>query len=313
MKLYQKLLFALGLVAFLIGSETQVQAQQDPQYSQYMFNPLAYNPAYAGSRDALSANVLLRRQWMGIADGPSTGTISIHTPSPNERHGFGLNYIFDQLGVTTQNFLNLAYAYRLPLGPGFLSLGLQGGLTSYRLNYAQINPRDPDPSKPDVALSALLPRAGTGIYFQSERFFAGLSVPNLIGGRYFRGNSNVTDDVAAAQEIHYFATIGGILPLGSSVQFRPSAIVKYVADSPLQVDLNTTFFFKETIGVGVGYRTADALIFMLEYRSKRLFRAGYAYDLSLSPIRAVNSGSHELMLGVDLNWGRSKFLSPRYF
>ena len=172
MKNLRLIAISLGLLTFMLAGRLTVEAQQDPQYSQYMFNPLAFNPAYAGSRDALSANLLLRRQWMGIADGPSTGTISIHSPSPNERHGFGLNYIYDRLGVTTQNFLNLSYAYRVPLGPGFLSLGLQGGLTSYRVNYAEINPRDPDPQKPGVALNAMLPRAGTGIYFQSKKFFA---------------------------------------------------------------------------------------------------------------------------------------------
>jgi type IX secretion system PorP/SprF family membrane protein len=215
--------------------------------------------------------------------------------------------------VTTQNFLDLSYAYHVPVGQGFLALGLQGGLTSYAVRYSDVNPRDPDPQKPDLNLSALLPRAGTGLYLQTEKFFAGVSVPNLLAGRYFNAKSTVTQELATSQKMHIFTMVGAILPLGTSVQFRPSAIMKYVGNSPIQFDLNGTFFFKETIGVGAGYRTGDALVFMLEYRSKRRFRAGYAYDLSTSAIRAVNSGSHELMLGVDLNWGRSKFLSPRYF
>jgi type IX secretion system PorP/SprF family membrane protein len=313
MKKIRLITIALGLLAGLAGGMQETHAQQDPQYSQYMFNPLAYNPAYAGSQGALSGTLLLRRQWMGIEGAPATGVISVHTPSGNERHGFGLNFTYDHLGVTTQNFLDLSYAYRVPVGPGFLSLGIQGGLMSYAVRYSDVNPRDPDPQKPDLNLSSMLPRAGTGVYFQTEKMFAGISVPNLLAGRYFNAQSTVTQELATSQKMHFFTTVGAILPLGTNVQFRPSAIMKYVGNSPIQFDLNTTFFFKETFGVGAGYRTGDALIFMVEYRSKRRFRAGYAYDLSMSEIRTVNSGSHELMLGVDLNWGRSKFLSPRYF
>ncbi|MEM7035739.1 MAG: PorP/SprF family type IX secretion system membrane protein, partial [Bacteroidota bacterium] len=152
-------------------------AQQDPQYSQYMFNQLAYNPAYAGSRGALSGTVVLRRQWLGITNGPATASMSVHTPSANERHGFGLNFVHDRLGVISQNFLSLSYVYRIPLRGGFLGLGLQGGMSTFALRFSQVNPRDPDPAKPDVDLSAILPRVGTGIHFQTRRFYAGLSLP----------------------------------------------------------------------------------------------------------------------------------------
>lgn len=304
---------AICLLVGLFFGFGDLQAQQDPQYSQYMFNPLAYNPAYAGSQGALRGTVLLRRQWMGITDGPATATIAVHSPSGNERHGFGLNFVYDRLGVTTQNFLNLSYAYRVPVGSGFLSLGLQGGLTSYAVRYSEVNPRDPDPNKPDLNLSALLPRAGTGVYFQNEKFFAGLSVPNVLAARYFAFKKNLTQELAASQEMHYFLTAGTVLPLGENVKLRPSAIMKLVRNSPTQFDFNLTTFFYDMLGVGVGYRTGDAMIFMLEYRSPRRFRAGYAYDYSLSRIRTVSNGSHELMIGIDLNWGRSQFLSPRYF
>ena len=303
----------IGLLLSLFLGTSIVHAQQDPQYSQYMFNPLAYNPAYAGSQGALRGTILLRRQWLGISGGPATATIAVHSPSSNERHGFGLNFVYDKLGVTTQNFLNLSYAYRVPVGSGFLSLGLQGGLTSYAVQYSQINPRDPDPSKPDLNISAMLPRAGTGLYFQNEKVFLGFSVPNLLAGRYFQYKKNLTQELAASQRMHYFLTAGTVLSLSKNVKFRPTAIMKMVNGSPLQFDLNLTAFFYETLGLGVGYRTGDALVFMLEYRSPRSFRAGYAYDYSLSEIRTVSSGSHELMIGVDLNWGRSKFLSPRFF
>ncbi len=301
------------LAMTLAGAQQGVQAQQDAQYSQYMFNQLVYNPAYTGSREALSATVLLRRQWLGYVGGPATGNISVHAPIANERHGVGFMFAQDHLGVTSTSNLALSYAYRLPVGTGFLNLGLNAGVMQYKTKFSEVHPMDPDPIKPNVDVSALLPRAGAGAYFHTPKFFAGFSVPNLLAGRYF-GTSNPTAGLLASkQSMHFFTMAGAILPMGSNVSFRPSAVLKMVPHSPMQVDINTTFFFAKVLGIGVGYRTSDALVFMLEYQSLRRFRAGYAFDMTLSPLRNTNSGSHELMIGVDLGWGKANFMTPRYF
>lgn len=310
--LASKIKWAL-VVMLLLGTLTPAAAQQDAQYSQYMFNPLAYNPAYTGSRDALSATVLLRRQWMGFAGGPATGLISIHAPIGNERHGVGFSFQQDHIGVSTTSNFGFSYAYRLPVGPGFLNLGLSGGGMLYKMRFSEINPADPDPVKPNVDANAFLPRVGAGAYFHTDKFYAGVSVPNLLAGRYFGSGNSVAGLLASKQTLHLFTMIGAVLPIGKDVSFRPSAVLKVVPNSPLQVDLNTTFFFAKVIGVGVGYRTSDAMVFMLEYQSLRRFRAGYAYDLTLSRLRNASSGSHELMIGIDLGWGKSNFMTPRYF
>lgn len=301
------------VVVTLLTGLGSVQAQQDAHYSQYMFNQLAFNPAYAGSRDALSATMLLRKQWLGFDGSPTTGNINMHTPIGNERHGVGFNFEHDAIGVTSQNNLALSYAYRLPVGKGFLNLGLCAGLLNYKTRFSQVNTTDPDPSKPSVDASAFLPRAGAGAYFYTPKFYAGVSVPNLLAGRYFGSGNQTAGQLASKQSLHMFTMVGAILPLGSSVAFRPSAVMKFVPNAPIQFDLNATMFFAKVIGVGVGYRTTDAMVFMLEFQSKRRFRAGYAYDMTLSQLRTYNSGSHELMLGLDIGWGKKNFLTPRYF
>ena len=287
--------------------------QQEPQYSQYMFNQLAYNPAYAGSRNVLSANVLFRKQWWGFPGAPTTGNISIHGPVFNERHGVGVNFIHDRLGVLYQNFLEASYAYRIPVLKGSLAFGLHGGFTNYTNRFSEVTTRDPDQIIPNADLTAWLPRVGTGIYYNSEKFYLGASVPNFITGRYFRYNNSIVQQIADEQRAHYFLMAGAILPLGENVDFRPSTVVKLVGNAPSTFDINGTFFFSKVFGVGAGYRWDDGLIFMLEYFSPKYFRFGYAFDYSLKEVQSVSAGSHEFMVGLDLNWGRSRFLTPRYF
>ncbi len=302
-----------ALLLFFMAFGIEASAQQETQYSQYMFNQLAYNPAYAGSRDALSATMIVRRQWLGFAGGPATGAFNIHTPSGNERHGFGLDFAHDQLGVTSENQLSLDYAYRIPVKKGFLSLAIRGGFLHHKVNFSEINPNDVDPIKPGQDAAGILPRAGAGIYYYTKKFYVGASAPNFLAGRYFSTGNSVASQLASTQVMHGFGMIGATLPMGKNVMFRPSAVVKYAPNSPIQADGNITFFFKKVFGVGAGYRTGDALVFMLEYQSQRRFRAGYAYDMTLSQLSGTNSGSHELMIGLDLGWGKSNFMTPRYF
>ena len=298
--------------AFL-GLYQMAAGQQEPQYSQYMFNQLALNPAYAGSRGTLSGTLLFRKQWWGFDGAPVNANISLHKPSANEQHGFGFNFVHDRLGVVQQNFLELSYAYQLELGKAKLSLGLSGGFTNYQNRFSEVTTRDPDQIIPNANLTAWLPRVGTGAYFRTEKFYVGVSTPNLLSGRYFRFNNTLVQDIADRQRSHLFAMVGGVIPLNETLDLRPSMVWKYVNNAPMQFDLNTTMFFSKTFGVGVGYRTGDAVIMMLEYISPKYFRFGYAFDYSLNPVQSVSAGSHEFMVGMDISWGRSRFLTPRFF
>jgi type IX secretion system PorP/SprF family membrane protein len=307
--------FSIVLLLFLgmMIRPEHLSAQQDPQYSQYMFNGLAFNPAYAGSREAITGVFLLRKQWVQIDGAPFTGSFSLHAPSRNLRHGFGFNFVHDRLGITRQNFAALSYAFRFPVGPGTLSLGLRGGLTNFTNRYSDIVTIDPDQINPGINLTATLPRVGTGLYYNTERFYLGLSAPNILAGRYFRYQDQFAQQLASNQEIHYFGTVGVAIPLSSRIDFRPSVVAKYVNNAPLEFDLNAALFFNQTIWVGAGYRTGDAVIFMLEYVSRKGMRIGYAYDLTVTELSRVNTGSHEIMIGFDLGLTKTKIITPRYF
>jgi type IX secretion system PorP/SprF family membrane protein len=311
MKQFDRLKWNVLALLVLMAFGMKTQAQQEPQYSQYMFNQLSYNPAYAGSRDALSATMILRRQWLGFDGGPVTGNVNAHMPILNEKHGVGFNFSSDHLGLTNQTNFTLNYAYRIAVRKGFFQAGLSGGILYYKTKFSQLVTTQIDPNIPSDA-ATLRPRAGLGLYYYNPKFYVGVSTPNIINGKYYSHNS-VAGNLESKQSLHAFAMMGAILPLGKAVSLRPSAVVKYAAHSPLQVDANLTIFFAKTIGVGVGYRTTDALVFMLEYTSPRRFRMGYAYDMTLSPLKTTNSGSHELMIGLDIGWGKSNFLTPRYF
>ena len=279
-------------ILVLLGLAQTGFGQQETQFSQYMFNQLAYNPAYAGSRNVTSATAVFRKQWWGFPGAPTTGNISIHAPLSNERHGFGGNFVHDRIGVVAQNILELSYAYRIPIGKGQLALGLLGGFTNYTNRFSEITTRDPDQILPANDLTAWLPRAGTGIYFNTDNFYAGLSAPNILAGRYFRYNNDNVQDVADKQRSHYYAMVGGVVALSENIDMRPSAAFKYVDNAPASLDLNTTFFFQETFGVGAGYRTSRELIFMIEYYSSKYVRFGYAFAYSLREEQNVSDGAH---------------------
>jgi type IX secretion system PorP/SprF family membrane protein len=299
-------------LALSFAGITAAWAQQDPQYSMYMFNGLLVNPAYAGSREVLSATALGRYQWVGIEGSPRTGTFSIHGPSRNEKSGFGMNIYNDRLGITNQTAAHLMYAYRMQLGPGTLSLGLQGGVMMHTNRWQDAVTVNPDAGSPKAATTAFLPMAGTGAYYYGERFYVGAAMPNLIPNKYKNPNS-VSADVAARQQRHVFATAGVVVPLGENLDFKPSLMAKYTQNAPLEFDFNAAVLFKKVFWVGASYRTGDAMVFMAEYVFKDQYRFGYAYDMTLTPLRSYNSGSHEIMFGVDLGWNKSRIKTPRYF
>lgn len=310
MKKFRSICLALLGMILLSGP---LMAQQDPQYTHYMFNGMAFNPAYAGSREAISSTLLLRRQWVQLDGSPTTGSFAIHAPSSNERHGFGLSLVHDRLGITRQNFLSLSYAYRMPLAGGTLALGLRGGVTNFTNRYTEIITINPDQVNPGLDVNAWLPRVGTGFYFNTERFYLGLSAPNILAGRYFRYNNQTAVELASTQKVHYFGTVGAVFPLTDGIDFKPSIVAKYVQNAPLELDLNANLLFRKVFWVGAGYRTRDAVMFMIEYMSLKGWRLGYSYDYTITQLGQVNTGSHELMLGIDLGLTKNKIITPRYF
>ena len=300
------------IIAFVLAAGG-VFSQQAEQYSQYMFNQLVINPAYCGARDNFSATLLAREQWIGLPGRPSTQSFSMHGPTRNQKHGFGLALVNDKLGVTRDVTVNGIYAYRIHLGEhARLSLGLQGTVTNFRSNLSGVQTGEQgtmDPAFVGNDINIWIPNAGAGLWFNTKRFYLSGSIPKILTNTL--GDENTT--VEARQFRHFFINSGLVIDFGPNVKWKPSVMLKNTQASPLTADLNTHFLFKEKVWLGASYRIDDAVVLMAEWQISRLFRIGYAYDINISDLNPYNQGSHEFMVGMDLNFENMAMVSPRYF
>lgn len=286
-------------------------AQQDPLYSQYMFNMLAVNPAYAGSADIFTAMALSRHQWVGFAGAPSTQTLLAHTPLKKESMSLGLSVLNDRIGPTRQTGFYGDYAYRIRTGKNTrLAFGLKGGANLYQADLATLATVDPDAANASVQ-GKWLPNFGFGLFWHSPTFYAGLSAPKLL--------QNEIDAIPAAgivtavERRHWFLTAGYVLDIDRSVKFKPSMMLRMVQGAPLSVDVNANFLFRERIWLGAMYRVGNAFGVLGQYQVNDQLRIGYAFDLTTTRIGAYNAGTHELMLNYDLRFFTGRASSPRYF
>jgi type IX secretion system PorP/SprF family membrane protein len=303
------LLFVFGLLATL-----HVRAQQDPMYSQYMFNMLAINPAYAGNREVLSITGLYRRQWAGFDGAPISQTISADMPIQRKTMGIGLQMYNDQLGVMRNTGAYASGSYRLRLSKGTLAFGMQLGVTQFQADLTSVFLGD---DRPDQAFAqnvvAWLPNVGSGVFYSTDRFYIGASVPHLLKNRLNRGEYTLEVDQTAAQYRHLFVSSGYVFDLSPSVKLKPALQLKTVGGAPLQLDVNANAWFHDRFAVGLSYRTGDSMLGMVEFQVNNQFRLGYAYDYTLTKLARYNSGSHELMLRYELGFRRDRIISPRYF
>lgn len=311
-KLQLKVL-ALGLVLSL-GFVKTTKAQQDPQYSMYMFNPLSINPAFAGSRDALSVTLLGRKQWVNIDGAPETGTLTAHSPLKNENIAVGLSVVYDKIGPSTTNMFYADLAYRLPLKNSRLAFGLKGGVDMYSANFSGLIVNDnTDPLYVTPISNKIMPNFGFGVYWYSPKSYVGLTAPKLLENTFAEGatvNGTVTN---AKQNRHFFLTAGHTFDLSSTIEMVPSLMIKAVQDAPISAEINLNFLFYEKLWIGAGYRAEDAIVANVMYHFTPTFRAGYAYDYTVSDLGAYNTGSHEIMLNYDLDFLGKGFKTPRRF
>jgi type IX secretion system PorP/SprF family membrane protein len=297
----------IGLLICLLVSPAH--AQQRMMFTQYMFNGLAINPAYAGSQESLDLTALAREQWIGLDGAPSTQTFSAHAPLRNQRIALGLLLTHDRIGVSDQTGLYGIYAYRIKLKHGTLSAGLQLGFDSYRTGFSRVKIEvDGDRHFSVDNARAFLPNFGTGVYYATKKFYAGVSAPQLLNNLY-PGHAQSR----ARQFRHWFASAGYVIDLNRDLKLKPNVLLKAVQGAPASVDLNTNLLIKETLWVGMSYRSFDALSWLVELQASPKIRIGYAYDMTVSPLKQVNSGSHELMLNYRVSLHKSKIITPRYF
>ncbi|OAQ42275.1 hypothetical protein A5893_03955 [Pedobacter psychrophilus] len=308
----KKLFFVLMFLAF----GQNIFAQQDAMYTQYMFNTLAINPAYAGSRDLISATALARKQWVGIDGAPQTQTISIDGPIGDSKVGLGLQAFNDKIGITQTTGIYGTYAYRLMMENSTLAFGIQGGVSRFCANYAGVDLGSD--GLPDAAYSdnvtKFLPNFGAGIYFNTDKFYAGLSAPHLLNNSLNTGQKLAGDKFIARQYIHLFFTAGYVFDLSENIKLKPNLLLKGVRGAPLEADINANVWLYDLFSVGVSYRTEADISFLTEIQINKNIRLGYAYDASTTGLIKYNSGSHEIMLRYNFAKENSRtILNPRYF
>jgi len=301
------------LSALLIILATGSYAQQDPLFSQYMFNKLAVNPGYAGSRDVLSADILYRYQWVSITGAPQTLSASIHSPLNNPHLALGFNIYNDVLGANLNQGAMATFAYKILFPNSKLSFGLQAGIKYSDIFWSKLNPYDTkDPSFGVDMKNKVVPDANFGIYYYSDHYFIGVSSKQLLQNQM--GVVEV-DGVNQYTKLlrHFYGMAGAALPLSDKVIFRPSVLAKFVQNAPPQVDLNVSFLLNDILWIGGSYRTEKAISLMMEFNLTEKLRLGYSYDIWFNEMQAYNKGSHEIRLGFDIPVFYSRMVSPRYF
>lgn len=282
--------------------------QQDAMFSQYMFTMLNVNPAYAGSRDVLSATALRRWQWVNVDGAPRTTMFAADMPIMNEKIGVGLVVLSDRIGVTNTTGLYGSGAYRIRLRKGTLAMGLSAGFAQYKADFVSLeNVSSGDPLFMQN-VNKLMPNFGTGVYYNTDKYYVGLSAPHLMNNKLTK--ESVSQSI---QKRHMFLTGGVVLKATELIKLKPSTLIKYVPGAPLQFDANLNVWYDDRIGLGASYRTGDAVVAMLELQLNNQLRLGYAYDISLTGLSQYTSGSHELMLRYEFGFEKSKMITPRYF
>jgi type IX secretion system PorP/SprF family membrane protein len=306
---------ALGILAIVFASFTS-SAQQDPMYTQYMFNTQTINPAYAGTWESLGFLVLGRHQWTGWDGAPETYTFSMQTPLRNERVALGLNVINDKVGFEKRFYMFADYSYLVPLSEKTnLRLGLKGGFTNYSHNLQEHNILDPnDPSFIGDISNKMKPNFGVGAFLYSKRAYVGFSIPKIVNSSF----ENDFENFSVEGELrHYFLMAGAVFNLGENVKFKPSVLTKASFSSetgtPLQVDMSSNFLIKDRLWLGAMYRTGDSYGFIAQFLFQKNIRVGYAIDFATSNIKNHNNGTHEVMVSYELKFKKENVVSPRYF
>ena len=305
------------LVLILLGVFSGT-AQQDPQYTQYMYNTQVVNPAYAGSRDALSFGMLYRTQWVNFEGAPKTGTFTVNTPIGSlENMGLGLSIVRDELGPAIESNINIDYSYSISTSDdGTLSFGLKGGLDILDVDFTKLNIFDQnDPRFQNNIDNRLQPQIGAGVYYYTEKFYAGLSVPNFLTTKHFDEGSlaNVAKESIAAERLHYFLIAGYVFDLSDNLKFKPATLVKAVSGSPLQWDVSANFLINEKFTLGAAYRWSAALSGLVGFQASEQIFIGFAYDYQSTDIEDFSDGSYEVMLRFEIFKKPERVLTPRFF
>ena len=298
-----------------------VNSQQDAQFSQFMFNKLYYNPGYAGSAGYPAFTAFHRNQWVDLEGAPISQGFSFHTPFRNERVGAGIAINHDKIGPTRSLYLAMSYAYRIPTAQGTFSIGLQGSVRHYRVDESLLVPTHlGDEMITNLNNRKLLPNAGIGVYYETQKFYIGMSLPHIIKGDISLLKETYDTDVKAIENVHAYLMTGLIFNVSPNIRFKPAALIKYVNNAPFDMDINGSFIFLDKLWLGATYRLGgssrqgfgESIDFVVQYQLTNAFKLGIAYDITLSEIKNYSKGTYEILLQYYIQ-KRSKFTNPRFF
>ncbi|TND01978.1 MAG: hypothetical protein FD123_4129 [Bacteroidetes bacterium] len=313
MKTSVKIISASVLV---LGSLT-VHAQQIPMYTHYMYNTLVINPGYAGSREALTVTALHRSQWVDFKGAPMTQTLTMHAPLKSKHIGIGLSASNDKIGPTNNTSVFADFAYIMMLTEkSKLALGLSAGANIFqaRLNTLQLD-QQTDPVFQNDISNHVTPNFGFGAYYYMERFYAGISTPNLLQNSYSEIQQTGNNTLIGKEQRHYFFIAGAMLNMTDNLAFKPTTLVKVTAAAPVQVDFTASFVIAKKLLLGAMYRTGDAFGGLVGLGITEQFHLGYSFDWSYGLKTAkYNQGSHEIVLRYDfIFFDKRQIHSPRHF
>lgn len=304
----KKLYFTALVSLVALGS----YAQQDPHYTQYMYNMNVINPAYAGSKESLSGGLLYRKQWVEIEDAPTTGTFFLHSPV-GKNVGLGFSAITDKIGPVEETNLYGDFSYTLNLGGEHrLALGIKAGVTMHKVDFTTIFPTLPDldddifgQSNPNETFM----NVGAGAFYYTDKYYIAFSVPNMLKAKYLDYNGINY----GSEELHYFLTGGYVFDINPDFKFKPFAMLKSSFNSPMSVDVSANVLMYEKLELGATYRLEDSFGAMVNFAITPGLRIGYAYDHIVSDLNVTTPASHEVILLFDLSFSKKVSQSPRYF
>lgn len=301
------LFFVISLVS-LFG-----YSQQDSQYTQYMYNTNNVNPAYAGSRDVLSIFGMYRTQWVGLDGAPDTGVFSLHSPV-SERVGLGLTFVNDRIGASDESTMSIDFSYSIPVSDDYkLAFGLKGTAHLLNVDYSKLNWYNPNDPLNNNIQNRFSPNVGAGVYLYSEKFYVGLSVPNILETKHYDDDVRMTTQTLASERMHGYLITGYVFDLTSDIKFKPAVLAKAVKGAPLQADITANFLFNEKFTLGVAWRWDAAVSGLAGFQINNNWFIGYAYDAETTKLANYNSGSHEIFLRYEFVRKSNRMVSPRFF
>jgi type IX secretion system PorP/SprF family membrane protein len=304
------------LLLLLLLITAASHAQQDAQFTQYMYNTINVNPAYAGSREAMSIFILHRTQWVGLDGAPVTNTASVHTPISGTNLGLGVSIVNDKIGPSDENSIAADISYSIQTSTNYkLSFGLKASANLLNVDFTKLNIYDQNDYSFQTNIdNKFSPNIGVGLYYHSDDTYVGLSVPNLLETEHFdRYTGTSSSSYVAKEKINYYFTAGHVFDLSYNVKFKPALLTKLVQGSPLQVDVSGNFLINEKVTAGLAYRWSAAVSALVGFQVSDSWFIGYGYDLETTQLANYNSGSHEIFLRYELFNKYSRIISPRFF